>query len=115
MPYRSGIFQAALGAVCAIAFVISNSFGGSDSKLKRLVGTIQKTGENRFLLMEDDARQHELQIVESVRVFLNEKKMSFSGIENGRKAEVRYKKKKGKLFATHIELFPKHTDFEPSL
>ena len=112
MPYRSGVFQAGLGAVCALAFVISNSFGG-DSKFKRLVGTIQRTGEEKFLLIGDDARRHELQTVESVRVFLNEKEISFSAVENGHKAEVRYMKQKGQLIATHIEIFPRYTDFEP--
>lgn len=111
MPYRSGMFQAALGAFCTVAFIISNTFGGADPKQKRVVGIVQKTGEQTFLLTEENARQHKFQLSEPSAVFLNEKEISFSTVENGRKASVRYSKRKGQLFATHIDVFPSHADF----
>ena len=111
MPFRSGMFQSALGAIWAVAFIVSNAFGGGDSKQKRAVGIVQKTGGQTFLLTEENARQRKFQLSEPATVYLNEKEISLSAVENGRKAAVRYCKRKGQLFAMHIEVFPTHADF----
>jgi hypothetical protein len=111
MPYRSGLFQAALGAISVAALVITHSFGGAPRQ-KRLVGTIQKTGEQSFRLTEPNAHEHEFQVSEPVSVFLNEKEIPFPSIENGRQASVRFMRRKGKLLAVSIEIFPTHSDFD---
>lgn len=112
MPNRFGVIQMALGALCTVAFIISNSFGSGDSKQKRVVGIVQRTGNQTFRLTEDNARQHTFHLAESASVFLNEREVAFSTIENGRKASVQYRKEKRENVATKVELFPTREDFE---
>jgi hypothetical protein len=112
MPYRSGLFQVALGAICAVSFLVSNSFGSSDPKHKRAVVIVQKVGERSFVLTEENARQHTFQLSDSATVRLNAEAVSFSQLEDGRKASVSFTSRKGRLIATQIEIFPTHSDFE---
>ena len=112
MPYRSGIFQAALGAISVAALLISHSFSGAHPRQKRVVGTIQRTGEQSFRLTDQNARVHQFQLSQPVAVFLNEKEIPFPSIEDGRQASVRFTKRSGQLFAEAIEIFPTHSDFE---
>jgi len=112
MPYRSGIFQAALGAISVAALLISHSFSGAHPRQKRVVGTIQRTGEQSFRLTDQNARVHQFQLSQPVAVFLNEKEIPFPSIEDGRQASVRFTKRSGQLFAMSIEIFPTHSDFE---
>lgn len=112
MPYRSGVFQTALGSICAVAFIISNAFGSTHSKQKRVFGTVQRISNDRFLLTEDNSRQHKFALSEPITVFLNETEISFDKVENGRRAAVLYNQRKGHFFATHIDVFPTHADFE---
>ena len=113
MPYKSGLIQAALGALCSVAFIISQSFGSSDPKHKRIVGTIQKTGAQTFLLTETNSRQHRFQLNSPSTIHLNEKEIPFTSVENGRTVTVHYTKKKGLLLASTLDVFPAYTDFEP--
>ena len=110
MPYKSGVFQAALGAISAVAFIISNSFGSGSPNEKRVVGTIERTGGQNFQITDSRSKHHEFQTSEPVRIFLNENQIAFDQIENGRTAAVRYVKKDHICFATSIEIFPTHRD-----
>ena len=110
MPFKSGVFQAALGAISAVAFIISNSFGSGSPNEKRLVGTIERTGEQHFRITDNRGKRHEFQTSEPVRIFLNEKQIAFDQIENGRTAAVRYVKKDRICFATSIDISPTHRD-----
>ena len=114
MPYKSGLIQAAVGAVCTIAFVISQQFGSPEPRLKRLVGILQKTGASSFVLIEPNARQHQFELSTPVSIHLNEREISFTNIENGRTVAVDYTGTKGRLKATAIDVFPNHTDFDSS-
>ena len=111
MPYKSGLIQAAVGAFATLAFVISQQFGAAEAKHKRVQGVIQKTGEQTFLVTEENAKQHSFVVAESTALFFNEKEVSFSRVENGRRVTVLYTKEKGKLVAKTIDIFPNHTDF----
>lgn len=112
MPYRSSLFQAALGAISVAALFISHSFGGSDPRHKRVVGAIVRTGERTFQLTDHNAREYRFQLAKPAQVFLNENEIAFPSIENGRQAAVRYTKRSGQFFATSIEIFPTHIDFD---
>ena len=112
MPYRSGIFQAALGAISVAALLISHSLNGAHPRQKRAVGAIQRTGEQSFRLTDQNSKEHQFHLSEPVSVFLNEKEIPFPSIENGRQAAVLFTKRSGQLFATSIEIFPTHNDFE---
>ena len=101
----------ALGAISVAAFLISNSFN-STPREKKVIGKIERTGEQTFHLTDLGAREHRFQLSDPVTVFLNEKEIPFESVENGRQAEVRFVKRKGQLFATGIEVFPTHSDFE---
>jgi hypothetical protein len=111
MPYRSGLIQTALGAVAAVAFIISNSFGSPSTKQKRLVGTIQKRSPGEFALIEHNARKHSLKLAEDATIFLNDRQISLVEIQDGRTATVLYEKKGDQLLARRLEIFPTHDDF----
>jgi hypothetical protein len=113
MPYRSGSFQIILGAVGALAFIISNSFGSPGEKHKRLVGTIHKRSASEIALTEQNAREHSLKLADDAAIFLNDRKISLAEIQDGRTAEVLYEKKRGQLLAKRLEIFPTHDDFTP--
>lgn len=113
MPYKSGFIQAALGALCTAAFIISQQFGSPVPKQKRLVGIIQKTGDQTFLLTESNARQHRFELSTPATIYLNEQQIPFSSVQNGRTVTVHYTKKKGHLFASTVDVFPSYNDFEP--
>ena len=112
MPYKSGLIQAALGAVSAVGILIANSGTSGDAKHKRLTGIVQKAGKESFVLTEANARQHTFKLGESASVFLNERAVPLDSVENGRKATVRFYKKKGQLVAINVDVFPNHADFE---
>lgn len=114
MPYKSGFIQAAIGALCSVAFLISQQFGSPEPKLKKLVGTLEKTGDQSFVLTEVNERQHRFELTTPHSVFLNERQISFSQIDNGRKVTVQYSKKKGHMFAAVLDVFPVYSDFEPT-
>ena len=111
MPYRSGLIQTAVGALFAITFLISNSFGSPTSKHKRVVGTIQKTETDKLILQELNGRRHEFAMSETVPIFLNERTIQLSQVENGRKCAVVYTKNRRVLRVQQLEVFPTHDDF----
>ena len=110
MPYKSGMFQAALGAITAVVFLISNSFSGGSSSEKRKVGTIERLDAQRFALTEANGERQTFQLSDGAAIFLNEKSVAFEEIENGRTASVRYVRKKRVFFAMQLEVFPTHRD-----
>ena len=114
MPYRSGLIQAALGAVTAVAFIISNSFGSPGDKHKRLVGTIHKRSSGEIALTERNAREHSLKLAEDATIFLNDRQIAAADIQDGRTATVLYEKKRGQMVAKRLEIFPTHDDFPPA-
>ena len=111
MPYRSGLIQAALGAVAAVAFIISNSFGSPGDKHKRLVGTIHKRSSGEISLTERNAREHSLKLAADATIYLNDRQISVAEIQDGRTATVLYEKKGSELLARRLEIFPTHDDF----
>jgi hypothetical protein len=115
MPYRSGSIQIILGAVAAVAFVISNSFGSPGEKQKRLVGTIHKRSTSEIALTEQNAREHSLRVADDATIFLNDRKITLAEIQDGRTATVLYEKKDGQLLAKRLEIFPTHDDFPPAV
>jgi len=114
MPYRSGLIQTALGAITAVAFIISNSFGAPGEKHKRLVGTIQKRSGSEIALTEHNSKVHSLRLAEDAAIFFNERQIAAADIEDGRTATVLYEKKRGQMVAKRLEIFPTHDDFPPA-
>ena len=104
------MFQAALGAITAVTFLISNSFAGGSSSEKKKIGTIERLSEQTFALTESDGERQIYQVAEGVKIFLNERSIAFNEIENGRTASVRYVQKKRVSFATQLDVFPTHRD-----
>ena len=111
MPYRSGLIQTTLGAIAAVAFIISNSFGAPGAKHKRLVGTIHKRAAGEIALVEHNAREHSLRLTDDATIYLNDRQISITEIEDGRTAAVLYEKQHGQLLAKRLEIFPTHDDF----
>jgi hypothetical protein len=114
MPYRSGLIQSAIGAVCAVAFLVSNSFAGAKPKHKQAIGVIQKIDSSQVILMERDGRTHTIALVEATVIFLNEKKLSPPEVREGRNASITFRKEAGRLVALQLDVFPTHNDFGTS-
>lgn len=110
MPYKTGIFQAALGAISAAAFIFGSMSFGANSGEKRVVGTIERTGERTFALTETGGKRHSFQLADPVQIFFNEKQVAFGEIQNGRTASVKFQKAKRVCLAKEIDVFPTHSD-----
>ena len=112
MPYKSGLFQAVLGALGAVAFVVSNSFNASRAHPPTVTGTVQKTGDDAFLLSEDvTGRQHSFVLDDTSVIYFNERRIPFSEVENGRRASIRHLPGKPPLLVRQMDLFPTVRDF----
>jgi hypothetical protein len=111
MPIKPGFIQAAVGALCTAAFFISHQFGAPEGKLKRVSGRLEKTGERTFCLVERNARNHEFELGGDAMVYLNERQIDFQMLPSGKTVSVQFEKKKRRLIAKVIDVFPTHEDF----
>ncbi len=111
MPYKSGLIQAAVGAVCTMAFVVSQLFsGGAESKQKRMTGKLDRVVERTFSLTDANAKVFQFELSPDATVYLNEKKIELQEVSSGRNVDVRYEKRKGRLVARVVDVFPTHED-----
>ena len=111
MPYKTGAFQAALGALSAIAFLVSTRFGSSPgSNLQQCVGRMEKTGPRAFTITKDDGKSLPMDLGDSFSIHRNDQVVPFESIEDGRKASVRYFRNGRRLVAAEIEVFITHLD-----
>jgi hypothetical protein len=112
MPSKLSAFQAMLGAIGTVAFVISNTLNSSGgSRSKRITGTIEKIDPDTVALLAG-SRRLILRVASSAPIHLNAKAITFEQIENGRQAAVRYEKRRGELLVTEIDVFPTQGDIE---
>ncbi|MGZ8900151.1 MAG: hypothetical protein ACXW3Z_08655 [Limisphaerales bacterium] len=115
MPYRSGLIQAAVGAIGAVAFLIANlTTSTGDPKQRRVTGILQKSDSQTIVVTEDSSRQHTINLGDETKIFLNDSVIPLEAVENGRKATVIFYKQKGVFTAKQIDVFPRYSDF-PSI
>lgn len=115
MPYKSGLIQAAVGAIGAVAFLISNlTTSVGDPKQKRVTGILQKSDSQTIQVTEDSSRKFTIHLGDETKIFLNGALIPPAAIENGRKATVIFYKQKGVFTAKQIDVFPRFSDF-PSI
>ena len=113
MPYRSNLIPSVVGALGAVAFLISSAFNGSRPAYSRVTGIIEKTSGSSFVLIEDvNSRSHSFSLVESSVIYLNDQKISFSDVENGRRASVRCRPGKTPNIVIQLDIFPFYTEFQ---
>lgn len=110
MPYRSGLIQSTIGALCAVAF-LAHSLTTSKPKQKQIVGLIERSDNSQVTLAERNGRRSTIVLIETTQIFLNEKKLSPQEVQAGRNASVTFRKEAGKLVALQIDVFPTHHDF----
>ena len=112
MPYKSGLIQAAIGALCTTAFVVSQLFGGTESRQKRMTGRLEKVVERKFSVSDANAKVFQFELSPEASVFLNDKKIELNEVNSGRSIDVRYEKRKGRLVASTVDVFPTHEDLK---
>ena len=111
MPYKSGLIQAAVGGLCTMAFVVSQLFsGGAESRQKRITGRLDRVVERTFSLTDAKAQVFQFELSPDATVYLNEKRIELGDVTSGRNVDVRYEKRKGRLMARVVDVFPTHED-----
>jgi hypothetical protein len=107
MPKSVTSFQAMLGALGTLAFLLANAWRSpAAASNERVSGVIDHIEDGRMTLRTEGGEIREFAVKPEVVVYLNARRFPFSTVAAGRKAGVRYHKKRGKLIAVEIDLFP---------
>ena len=110
MPYKSGLIQAALGAIGAFAFIISNWSGKPESKHRQVSGVVQKIDDRRFCIQDGSGKKNEFELGSDATIYLNDRKISLAEVPAGRTATVQYEKRKRQNLAKLVDVFPTPED-----
>ena len=107
------LYLGLLVALFVLAFLAAAAFSPIDRKVQIRSGTIQQNNESTFSLA-DDFNMTNFTLDPTAAIFLNERTTNCHSLYRGRKVVVYYKKQKGKLFATLIQIVPTPSDYSGS-
>ncbi len=103
------LYLGLLVALFVLAFFAAAAFSPIDRKVQIRSGTIQENDESSFSLGED-LNMTNFTLDPTAAIFLNERTTNCGSLYRGRKVVVYYKKQKGKLFATLVQIVPTPSD-----
>jgi hypothetical protein len=103
------LYVGLLVALFVLAFLAAAAFSPIDRKVQIRSGTIQQNDESTFAL-GDDLNLTNFTLDPTAAIFLNERTTGCGSLRRGRKVVVYYKKQKGKLFATLVQIVPTPSD-----
>src|SRR3954463_8247311 len=104
------LYLGLLVALFVLAFFAAAAFSPIDRKVQIRSGTIQQNDEWTFSL-GDDLNRTNFTLEPTAAIFLNERTTNYHSLCRGRKVVVYYKKQKGKLFATLVQIVPIPSDY----
>lgn len=108
MPVSSFGFQTVVSALGAIALIVT--MASSKSKTQRIVGAIEKSSDHSVTITTHSLERVTVYVPETTPIFLNADRLTFSTLEDGRKATVHFTKENGRLIATELDVFPTLAD-----
>ena len=110
MPEELVLYLGLLVALFVLAFLAAAAFSPIDRKVQIRSGTIQQHDDSTFCLA-DDFNMTNFTLEPTAAIFLNERTTNCNSLHRGRKVVVYYKKQKGKLLATLVQIVPAPSDY----
>src|SRR6185436_18385010 len=110
MPEELVLYLGLLVALFVLAFLAAAAFSPIDRKVQSRSGTIQQHDDSTFCLA-DDFNLTNFILEPTAAIFLNERTTNCNSLHKGRKVVVYYKKQKGRLLATLVQIVPTTSDY----